>query len=142
MATIQIMEFNEWIEKKYMEWCGQKRRTIIEFADYLGVKQPALSKWMKPGSTRKPDRESVRKIAEKYPDIYAALDMSPPPSVKLSIDLNDPEFIARASDAGKRLEEELTKKGIDLDSPEGIKIAIEILFDSGFTHISTEREDS
>jgi transcriptional regulator with XRE-family HTH domain len=54
-----------WLDNKYIEWMKQQggRRTIIEFADHLGVDRSMLSYWM--NDRREPSDENVLKIAVK-----------------------------------------------------------------------------
>lgn len=79
LAIIYQMEFNEWINAQFMKWQGKKRRTISEFAIYLGVKQPALSMWMKEEKGSKPDYKNAAKIATRLgPEVFEILGLPPP----------------------------------------------------------------
>lgn len=78
MDIIYVMEFSDWINAQFMKWQGNRRRTISEFAAYLGVKQLALSTWMKQEKASKPDYKNAVKIAEKLgPEIYDVLGLQP-----------------------------------------------------------------
>ena len=41
-------EFAEWLEGKFLSWMGEagRRRTVTEFAKYLGVSQSLMSQWL------------------------------------------------------------------------------------------------
>jgi transcriptional regulator with XRE-family HTH domain len=75
---MKIMEFREWMNKKYIEWRGDSRGTISEFAEYIGVRQPVMSKWMNKGGTM-PDASSLAKIASKFGvEVYDVLGLPRP----------------------------------------------------------------
>jgi len=69
----------EWLKHKYLQWqlsIGD-RRSISQFAEYLGVPQPSLSEWM--GNKYLPRGTSVAKIAEKLGyEVYDVLGISRP----------------------------------------------------------------
>ena len=75
------MEFSEWITKKYVEWRGEavgRSRSVSEFADFIGVKQQAMSSWMY-GIVPK-DYENIIKLAAKLGDeVYDVLNVPHPP---------------------------------------------------------------
>jgi len=74
MATVA-----DWLKQKYLEWqlsLGD-RRSISQFADFLGVPQPSLSEWM--GNKYQPRGTSVAKIAEKLGyEVYDVLGITRP----------------------------------------------------------------
>ena len=53
----------KWFNSKFVEWQNQEgeRKTIIEFADYLGVNRSLLSYWM--NGSRIPSEDNLIKIA-------------------------------------------------------------------------------
>ncbi len=57
------MRFPEYLERKYLEWQNKqgKRKTIEDFAKYLGVSRPILSMWM--NGSRKPGLENIRLLS-------------------------------------------------------------------------------
>lgn len=69
----------DWLKQKYLEWqlsLGD-RRSISQFAEYIGVPQPSLSEWM--GNKYLPRGTSVAKIAEKLGyEVYDVLGISRP----------------------------------------------------------------
>jgi len=78
MDTINKMEFSEWINKKFMTWRGDSRRTISEFAAMIGVSQPLMSKWMKRDGPIPTSKQAIDAIAAVYPDVYEVLGLSRP----------------------------------------------------------------
>lgn len=68
------MTFPEFLEHKFLAWQTEqgRRKTIQDFASYLGVKQPVLSSWL--NGTRTPNTESARLLASKLGfEIYDVL---------------------------------------------------------------------
>ncbi len=71
--------FPKYLERKYLEWQQQKgeRKTIEEFAAYLGVSQGIVSFWM--NGRRKPNQLSVEMLAGVFGlEVYDALDLPRP----------------------------------------------------------------
>lgn len=59
------MKFTQYLEMKFLEWQQQQggRKTVKEFAAYIGVSQSAISTWW--NGERQPEGESLQKIASK-----------------------------------------------------------------------------
>lgn len=73
------MQFSEFLERKFLTWQASqgKRRTIGEFAKSIGVAQTTVSSWL--NGERKPEGESLRKLANKLGiDVYDALGLPRP----------------------------------------------------------------
>lgn len=73
------VNFPEFIERKYLEWQNRegKRKSIEEFAIYIGVSQPALSLWM--GGKRTPSAQTVHLLAEIFGnEVYDVLGLPRP----------------------------------------------------------------
>jgi len=71
--------FPEYIEKKYLQWQTElgKRKSIEEFAMYIGVSQSALSLWM--SGKRTPSVQTANLLAEIFGnDVYDALGIARP----------------------------------------------------------------
>ena len=77
--------FNEWITQKYIQWRGNafgREKTISDFAEYIGVSQSLMSRWMKPGGNVPSSQDAISKLFDKYKiEIYDIL----------GIQLNDAE---------------------------------------------------
>lgn len=68
------MTFAELLETKYLEWqhVQGKRKTIEEFAIYIGVSRPLLNMWM--NGNRKPGKESLKLLSTVLGnEVYDAL---------------------------------------------------------------------
>lgn len=73
------MEFSEFLEMKYLEWQRglRQRKTVEEFAQFIGVSQAAVSFWM--GGKRKPSGDNVKLLASKLgPEVYDVLGLEQP----------------------------------------------------------------
>jgi transcriptional regulator with XRE-family HTH domain len=71
--------FPNWINFQFVQWQAKQgeRKTIQEFAAYLGVSRPLLNMWM--NGNRKPGIENIKILAEIFGnDIYDALDLPRP----------------------------------------------------------------
>ena len=68
-------EFAEWLEGKFLSWMGEagRRRTVTEFAKYIGVSQSLMSQWL--NGHYLPDLKNINKIAERLgPEVYDLLN--------------------------------------------------------------------
>lgn len=67
------------MEIKFIEWQRREgeRKTVLEFADYLGSSQQTVSSWM--NGSRKPTGDSIRLLAEKFGlEVYDILKIPRP----------------------------------------------------------------
>jgi len=124
------MEFWEWITKKYIEWRGDSRATISEFAKYIGVTQPVMSDWMKRNG-KIPSTKSVGKIAKKYPDIYEILEL-PSPVEQVPFSSLPTGLQEQIKSALFEIEEIMRTRSIQPDSPEGVELSVSVLKKHGF----------
>ena len=85
------MTLKEYLDSEYWKWqAGDRRKTLIQFAEYLGVEYGALTSWM--SGTRKPRRENIVKMAQKLgPSVYDATGLARPGVVDNSLPL-PPDF--------------------------------------------------
>lgn len=78
----------EWLSRQFLVWqvAQGKRKTLGDFARYLGVKRTTLEKWLY--GARVPGRRYADKIAAKLgPEIYDLLRMPrPDPRLTMVID--------------------------------------------------------
>lgn len=71
--------FPSWINKKFVLWQAEKgeRKTIEEFAAYLGISRPLLNMWM--NGNRRPGVENIKILEEVFGiEVYDALDLPRP----------------------------------------------------------------
>ena len=83
------MKFAQYLELKFIEWQHQVggRKTVLEFATYLGIAQTTASSYM--NGKRIPEGETVNKLAEKLGmEIYDSLNLPRPDPKLLSIQQN------------------------------------------------------
>jgi transcriptional regulator with XRE-family HTH domain len=73
------MTFSEFLEQQYLAWQNKigKRKTIEEFAFYIGVSRPLLNMWL--NGDRKPGKENVRLLADTFGlEVYDVLGVDRP----------------------------------------------------------------
>ncbi len=73
------MTFRQFLELKFLEWQQKSggRKTVEEFAKYLGIGRTAVSNWW--SSDRTPQGENVQKIALKLGmEVYDVLGLERP----------------------------------------------------------------
>jgi transcriptional regulator with XRE-family HTH domain len=75
------MTFPHYLELKFLEWQQKEggRKTVKEFAAYIGVSQSTISMWWNEG--RKPEGDNLRKLGEKLGiEVYDILNLPRPDS--------------------------------------------------------------
>jgi transcriptional regulator with XRE-family HTH domain len=75
--------FSDWITRQFVEWQAKQgtRKTLEEFAAYIGVSRPLLNMWM--NGNKKPGRENVKLLSEIFGyEIYDVLEL-PRPNIYL-----------------------------------------------------------
>lgn len=101
-------KFSEWITQKFLQWQNTegKRKTLEEFAAYIGTSRPLLNMWMN-GTKPRPGIENIKNFAEIFGDeIYDVLEMPRPNPYKKNID-RVWDFLPE--DFQKRLSEEVAE---------------------------------
>jgi transcriptional regulator with XRE-family HTH domain len=77
--------FSVYLENKYLDWqkSGGGRRSLTDFAEYLGVDKGVLSNWM--NAKRVPNGASIPLLVGKFgPTVYDTLGLiRPDPLVRL-----------------------------------------------------------
>lgn len=72
-------KFPDWITRKFVEWQALqgKRKTIEDFAAYLGTSRPLVNMWM--NGNKKPGKENINILAELFGnEIYDVLELPRP----------------------------------------------------------------
>jgi transcriptional regulator with XRE-family HTH domain len=78
-GKIGTMNFSQYLELKFIEWQHQAggRKTVADFAAYLGVAQTTASSYM--NGKRTPEGDTLKKIADKLGyDVYDVLNIPRP----------------------------------------------------------------
>ena len=73
------MDFSGWITQKYIEWQAEHgaRKTINDFAEYIGVSQQTISVWMNGKGT--PSGKNLGKISSRLGyEVYDVMDIPRP----------------------------------------------------------------
>jgi transcriptional regulator with XRE-family HTH domain len=103
--------FPQWVNRKFVEWQASlgKRKTVEEFAIYLGVSRPLLNMWM--NGNKKPGRENIKLLAETFGnDIYDVMGL-PHPNPYLQVAINNWEFMSeeKQEQIARQIAEEAAK---------------------------------
>lgn len=64
-----MMEFSDWITKKYIAWRGDRmgnEASIAKFADLFGASQQVMSEWMKKGGGKPRSQKYVNALVKVY----------------------------------------------------------------------------
>jgi hypothetical protein len=121
MDIIDVVTFDKWLWGKFDDWRRGTTRGVTEFALYLDVSQPSMTRWLK--GELSPSSKSIKKIAERYPDVYEAfggnVDLSPN-GVPL-------ELTYEVKNLFIEIREAIEKSGFEPESPEALIIANDIL---------------
>ncbi|MBW8009714.1 MAG: hypothetical protein FVQ83_00545 [Chloroflexi bacterium] len=73
------MKFSSWLLKRYLEWQNElgKRKSVTDFAAWLGASQPVVSKYL--NGKGEPGEDNAYLFYLKYgEEVYEILDMEPP----------------------------------------------------------------
>ena len=76
---IEQMTFSQFLEMKFLEWQRREggRRTVKEFAEYIGVSQSTISTWW--NEDRKPEGENLLRLSLKLGvEVYDVLGKERP----------------------------------------------------------------
>lgn len=79
VITMFQMNFPQFLTNKYLEWQTEQgeRKTVADFARYIGVKQSSISMWWNGSNT--PSGESIRLLAQKFGlEVYDVLGLPRP----------------------------------------------------------------
>jgi transcriptional regulator with XRE-family HTH domain len=71
--------FPDWINRQFVLWQADqgKRKTIDEFASYIGISRPLLNMWM--NGNRKPGTNNIKLLADLFGmEVYDVLDLPRP----------------------------------------------------------------
>lgn len=74
-----MQTFRQFLEHKFLAWQQQVggRKTVKQFAEYLGVGQTTVSSWW--NNNRKPEGENLLKLANRFGlEVYDVLGLPRP----------------------------------------------------------------
>ena len=133
----EFVDFTEWINRKFVEWRGDSRQGVTDFANYLEINQPLVSKWLNGRSRKGPDTSSVAKLADKFPDVYEVVGLPQPPS---RLNYLPRTFRRRLERAQAETERIFRERGLTGEMPEAEQVAIEVFEKYGFIYMETKIE--
>lgn len=121
-------KWTEFINKAYIEFRGDTRKTISDFADWLDLPQGQLSQYMRTGGKVPRSQSVVGKFVKRYGNtIYDVLGfpvpgdplhLMPEPLRSISLEIRDTlmakQIPADSPEAGVVMDEILKKHGFDL----------------------------
>src|SRR3990167_1834805 len=84
-----MSSFTNWITRQFLEWQAKegKRKTIEEFATYLGISRPLLTMWM--NGNKKPGKENIKILAETFGvEIFDVLGLERPNPIHFYVERN------------------------------------------------------
>lgn len=116
-------------------------RSITDFAEFVGVKQPVMSSWMKKGGKKPRNQQSIVKLVGAFgPEVYDVLGL-PRPASSEEIDLSKlpPDLHRRILAATRESNRVMESRGLYGDEAE--KEIIKIFERFGLTYTDTEIPD-
>lgn len=120
---------NNWYEfanRAYIKWRGDTRRTISEFADWIGISQSLMSRQMTRDGAVPRDQKVINAWVSKYGlQIYEILELDVPNDSVLLL----PEPMRSIA---LEIRDSLAAKHIVEDSPEAGKVVDEIMKKYGY----------
>lgn len=133
--------FSKWINKKFIEWCGDSRKTLSEFASYIGVSQSLMSHWMTKNGKAPREHTTIVKLVNKYGnEVYDILGI-PAPISEASYGSFPPPIRELFKSAEVEINSIYAREKVPADSPEAVRIAEEVFSKYGITINSVEQLD-
>jgi transcriptional regulator with XRE-family HTH domain len=135
------MAFSEWATKQFVAWRGSAvtGRTVAEYARYIGVSQQYMSELL--SGRKAPGRKALRLFAEKYgSEAFEAAGVAPEQDHQVPIDQLPARVRTRLEAAIREINATLEARGIEADSPEAVRITVEVMDRFGFTLREMENE--
>ena len=131
----EVMEWTDWINRKYIEWRGDSRKTISQFADYVGVSQSLMSQWMSPNPKKPTSQVSISKLVAIYGiEVYEVLGL-PVPAEEIPLDQLPEDLQSDLRGFLYEVPAALDAAGVDAGSETGKNILKELMAKYGFTRI-------
>jgi hypothetical protein len=134
-----MMEFSDWMNQQFITWRGKTRRTVTEFAAFIGVKQQVMSSWMKPDG-KAPNASSLAKIAAKLGlEVYDVLGLPRPVSDPFA--QLPPVLRTKVEAALAEINSIYQERGISVDSAEAEEIADKVFSRIGLIKKSSSNSE-
>ena len=128
-------DWYEFANNAFIEWRGNTRKTLTEFAEWIGISQPVMSQQMKKGGSVPRDLKTIDAWCRRYgiTQIYSILGFTIREVVDPIDSLPEPtRSIAR------EIRETVAEYNVAFDSPKALELQEEILKKYGFEIISKE----
>jgi len=129
--SMDLEIFIKWFNAKFLEWRGDSRRGVSDFARYLGIKQQTVSLWLNGGIKSLPTPENLAQLAKTYPEVYEVVGLN-------SLDFLPGDLRDSWQLAVSEIRRTYRENGIIEGSPAADKIALEIFAKFGFILTSTK----
>lgn len=131
------LRWSSFINEAYINFRGDTRKTIAQFAEAIGVSRPLLSQWMSKNTKIPTSQENINKLYLYFgPIIYDVLGLARPDE-----NFGLENFPPRLREAALEIRETLSQYNVSGDSDEAELLAIEILKKHGY-RITTPTEES
>ena len=137
-TIINLMDFQEWFHHRFMEYERQSgfRKTVKEFAEYIGLPQPTISSYLtginKPGS-----QKNLEKLAAVFgPEVYEVVGKSSTVFHYDPISEAPPEIKSKFSAAMAAANQKFraaAEAGVVLSESEAEQILVESMAKYGFS---------
>jgi len=143
MAIMIDMDFDpkKWqrfIRAKFVEWRGESRASLSDFATQCQVSPQVMSNWYLGKLKRRPSPDTYIPLINQYGmEVYDSLDLPVPETNPL--DQLPSELRSRLTTAMLEIAHEINVRSLDIDSPEAEEISRSILKKYGFTVNLIER---
>lgn len=62
------MDFHNWINQKFVEWRGNTRNGVSEYAAFLGISQPTVSAWLNKSRGKPETQKIIDALINQYGD--------------------------------------------------------------------------
>ena len=112
------MKFSQFLEKKFLEWQSLvgERKTVREFASYIGVSQATISTWW--NTDRVPEGENVLKLATKLGvEVFDVLGLPRPDTDLLFIQTVWGELDEKTRQKLRDLAEDAKQRNLNAEQP-------------------------
>lgn len=120
ITMLQTMQtFSEWINQKFVDWQAKqgRRKTVEEFAAYIGVSRPLLNMWL--NGNKKPGTGNTELLAEIFGnDVYDVLGL-PRPNPLLQIVKSNWEFTSEETQ--ERVAREIAEEAAKYEAKKSTK---------------------